>query len=147
MSHPVPTQGLASRPQAAVQNQALMGLFGDSKNWAKMEIEVSQAVHKPGQVLLSLLLCAEVGVLHCLRQGKRLGKPLLVPGWKEQLLTLLLGHTEEGFGGALQVFTLHPSPSASPIILPTAPSPASSSCTLGQIEVHPTITQVLGGIS
>ena len=42
-------------------------------------------------------------MLHCLRQRKKLGKSLLVPWWKEQLLMLLLGHTEEaqGFGEAL----------------------------------------------
>lgn len=109
MSHPVPTQGLAGRRQEALQNRALMGLFGDSKSWTKTEIEVSQAGYKPGQMFLSLLLCSEVGVLHCLRQGKRLGKPLLVPGWKEQLLTLLLGHAEEaqGFGGAYNSTQVH----------------------------------------
>ena len=56
MSCPVPTWRLTSRPGEALQHQALMALFGDSKNWTKMETEVHPGVHKPGQTVLLLLL-------------------------------------------------------------------------------------------
>lgn len=70
-----------------------------------METEVHPGVHKPGQMVLLLLYYyyyPEVGLLHSLRQRRSLEK-LLVLGWKEQLPTLLFGHTAgaQGFGQTL----------------------------------------------
>lgn len=101
-------------------------------------------------IIITIIACSEVGVLYFLRHRKRLVKLLLVPGWREQIQTILLGHKALGeHQGPTPppTFPPHLPSSASPISLPTAPSPASSSCPLGPAEGQATVTQVLGGIS
>lgn len=47
-------------------------------------------------IIIIIIACSEVRVLYFLRDRKRLVKPLLVPGWREQLQTILLGHKALG---------------------------------------------------
>lgn len=158
MSCPVPTWGLTSRPGEALQHRALTALLGDSKKRTKMETEVHPGVHKPGQmVLLLLLLLLPKGwsapLFKAEKEAWEAAACLRIEG---AVLTPLLGHMKkhkalgEHYGPTTTpTFPLHFPPSASPISFPTAPSPASSSssCPLGRAEGQSTITQVPGGIS